>query len=710
MAVDVGKSVLQQAGLAANLLTGGFDGIFALHNGGTIAQETGITAVSLDVLSLAVLRRLNFFAEPEALPFMIAPLLVRHLWQADVGHNIVIAYPDVPLEPLLAANQMLKTNCEAVLLRNDDEAPVVFGLARNRRNERMVAHWADCIAGFSSDPRDQTRFSPEFGSRMVEFLCDRIGSLRQPDQRRKTNGLPPPASASFIQKTVQGLLPNFPQLAEDPAANGISVLNLSAPDVAQDPGSLITILMTAIHASRLDLQEAFDLAAAEGRRGFVEWFLTRAAVEFDVTEDLLAPVRMERENPSPAVPPAISAQKENPPRLNSAEGLNLIGYPRAEMGMGEQLRGCATALSTTNLSFGITDFNVNIIASHKDSRYDHLIRRDNPFNVNLFHINADQMRLAWDSLGPAFFRDHYNIGYWEWELSNFPDAWQSAIDLVDEIWAPSRFIQDAISRKTAKPVVWMPLAIEIPVIDTKGFRSQMGLPDDAFLFLFPFDFSSFSTRKNFGACVEAFRKAFPAGDKRAALVLKTIRHRHHQREFWELLRAIEDDPRIYIIDRVLRQPEMRQLIASCDSLVSLHRSEGFGLGLAEAMFLGKPVIATNYSGNVDFTKPENSCLVDYRLIPVGPDEYPFPEGQVWADPDTSEAAQYMRRLVEDREYAKRIAAAGAAFIRQQHSAKAVGSRYARRLKQIASARQLLSASATPTDNGGLLKSVVKKLF
>ncbi|MGH9582417.1 MAG: glycosyltransferase, partial [Bryobacteraceae bacterium] len=140
---------------------------------------------------------------------------------------------------------------------------------------------------------------------------------------------------------------------------------------------------------------------------------------------------------------------------------------------------------------------------------------------------------------------------------------------------------------------------------------------------------------------------------------------------------------------VLRRPELHELIAACDSFVSLHRSEGFGLGIAEAMYLGKPVIATNYSGNVDFTKQDNSCLVDYRLVPVKPGEYLFPEGQVWADPNVDQAAMYMRRLAGDRDYAKRIGSAGTESIRRQHSAKATGARYAKRLKQIAAARALL---------------------
>jgi glycosyltransferase involved in cell wall biosynthesis len=302
------------------------------------------------------------------------------------------------------------------------------------------------------------------------------------------------------------------------------------------------------------------------------------------------------------------------------------------------------------------------------------------------------MQVAREQLGADFFRNRYNIGYWAWELSGFPDEWLEAVDLLDEVWAPSRFVQEAIAKKTTKPVLYMPLAVEMPEqAEPLGGRERFGLPDNAFLFLFTFDFSSFAERKNFRGCIEAFQKAFPEG-RDVALVIKTIRHAHHERDFWDLLRAIGDDGRIYLIDRVLRRSELHELMSTCDSFVSLHRSEGFGLGIAEAMYLGKPVIATNYSGNVDFTKPDNSCLVDYRLVPVKEGEYLFPKGQVWADPNLDQAAMYMRRLVEDREYANEIGSKAAAYIRQQHSAKAAGARYARRLKQIAAARALLAGN------------------
>jgi glycosyltransferase involved in cell wall biosynthesis len=707
-----------------------FGSVFALGSRRTAFTLSGLTAVSEEALGRGLLRRLEFLAEPEHIPYMLAPLLLRYLWDHAAVGNVVIAYPGISQERLFVAARMLAGSCEAVLLRDDDAPSIVVALGRNIRNQRLVAHWADCIERFSLAPEEQERFEPFIGSQMVAYVCDGVGSLRRVEQDFGGDCTWVAVASNItplVRNAVKNLLPDSQLLQDDPLGNAIRVLNMPSQKVHQDPGNLITCLMFFVWLTRPDLQAAFDLSTFEGRQGFVAWFLTRGSIELRVTEEFLEPVRSERERPSA---PIQAEQLTGPVEteegfaLDPASGVNLVGYPRAEMGMGEQLRLCAAALITTNLQVCVTDFNFGIIASNRDTRYEHLVRAGNPFYVNLFHINADQMRLAVEKLGRGYFRDHYNIGYWEWELSNFPDEWQEAIDLVDEIWAPSRFIQQAISKKTAKPVIWMPLAIEFPMpsedVDHGNTRRKLGLPEHAFLFLFTFDFSSFAPRKNFGACIEAFRKAFPEADENVGLVLKTIRHPHHKREFWQLLRAIGNDARIHVIDRVLRQPEMRQLIASCDSFVSLHRSEGFGLGIAEAMYLGKPVIVTDYSGNVDFTMKNNSCLVNYRLIPVKPGEYVFPEGQVWADADVDQAAAYMRRLVEEPDYARRLGRAAASFMRQQHNSKAVGNRYFNRLKQISSARALLASPATQIENAehdgralhrqGLFGTVAKRLF
>ena len=726
------KSVSAEGGPAS------FESVFAFDFEDTSSSAPDITSISPEAVGQSSLNRIRFFADDFSVPLLVAPLLLRHLWNRGDAGPVVFAYPGIPDPRLLAARDMLDTGCEAVLLRCDGQPSIVVGLARNTRNERLVQHWADCVDRIDREALEHDfGFEDLMGGRMVEHLCDRIGSLRLAETLAP--GRLSFAAHSFpamVRSAIEKLLPESDLLKDDPLGNAAAVLNAPADGIDQDPNELVTRLMLFVRSTRPDLQEAFDLSKADGRHNFVDWFLERGESELALTPAFITPVQEARMAPmavietadpaGPAMEPNDSLHGAVPssPEANfvSGTGVNLTGYARAEMGMGEQLRSCASALEAVEFPFRITDFKHGIIASNLDTRYEHWIRTDNPFDINLFHVNADQMGLALEKLGRDFFRGHYNIGYWEWELSEFPDEWLWAVDLMDEIWAPSKFVAEAISAKSKKPVIWMPLAVQFPVPDLQSrpsFRAKFGLPEDEFLFLFPFDFSSFSSRKNYRACIDAFRLAF--GDKggSARLVLKTIRHAHQKREFWDFLRTVGDDRRIYVLDRVLRQGEMRELIACCDSLVSLHRSEGFGLAIAEAMYLEKPVIVTNYSGNVDFTHRDNSCLVDYRLVPVKPGEYVFPEGQVWADADVEQAAGYMRRLVEDREYGAQLGRAARKIIRRQHSRKAVGARYKDRLKQIAAARNLLAPPGTGADRGeqvwsdfrpSVIRKVVSRLF
>jgi glycosyltransferase involved in cell wall biosynthesis len=227
----------------------------------------------------------------------------------------------------------------------------------------------------------------------------------------------------------------------------------------------------------------------------------------------------------------------------------------------------------------------------------------------------------------------------------------------------------------------MPLAVHVTVPPQLD-RNYFGLAEDAFVFLFYFDFASYSTRKNPYAVVDAFRRAFDGRSDKVSLVVKSTGLDPHKQESVKMREALDGDPRITLIDKVISHEEIAALVNCCDSFVSLHRSEGFGRGLAEAMFLGKPVIATNYSGNTDFTREDTACLVNYALVPVEPGDYPESKGQVWADPDIEHAAWHMRRLVEDSAAARRLAAAGKKYIHENHSLAHVGAKYRERLERL----------------------------
>lgn len=679
--------------------TKSFESVFAFCGNASPWPRTQAQIISEDAIGRSVFRRIQFFSDPECIPVLIAPLIVRSLWNTTEARGLVIGFPGISLERLSAASEMLTKGCEAVLLRREQETPLLVAISRSVLSERIISHWAAYVEQFSLDLGLASKCDPGLGASVVEHVCDLIASVRDTRNAQPFSHLSVSTGADLpaaIRDAVRALLPESQLLAEDPLANSARVLNSASAKVKQDAGNFITSLMFLTWSSRPDLQAAYNLSDPEGRTGLVDWFLSRAAIELEISEEFLAPVRAARQNP-PKTPPSPEppqlTKSVNDSALVPRPGVNLIGYPRADMGMGELLRQSAAALSTTNVRFCAVDFTHGITASQQNTRLESLISTSNPYEVNLFHINADQMPLVREKLGPDFFRDRYNIAYWAWELSNFPVEWKNSIDLVDEIWALSRFVRDAIAAQTSKPVLWMPPAVEFPEPsdrDIESVRHQLRLPRDKFLFLFAFDFSSFASRKNFEGCIQAFRSAFPGGNENVGLVLKTIWHRHQQREYWQLLRTVGDDPNVFLVDQVLPQTEMRSLIAASDAFVSLHRSEGFGLGIAEAMYLGKPAIVTNYSGNTDFTNVTNSCLVDYDLIPLKPDDYLFGEGSSWAEPKVEEAAEYMRRVVADPAYAAALGRAASQFIREYHNCRVIGDRQSARLNQVRAARVQLS--------------------
>lgn len=371
---------------------------------------------------------------------------------------------------------------------------------------------------------------------------------------------------------------------------------------------------------------------------------------------------------------------ENNNEIKFKKGVNLLGYPKAEIGMGEHVRLSAKSMLQTGVDFVIYDFGAGETnVRENDLRYSKHIYSHNPYGTNIFHINADQMEFVINSHGKSFIENRYNIGYWAWELSKFPKIWRISLDLVNEIWAPSRFIQTAISEISFKPVVHMPIAVDFPPpngIDRKHF----GLPENSFIFLFSFDFGSYLTRKNPYDCIKAFKQAFPNKQKPVVLVLKFMREDNDPSGYKRLKEEIGNDPRIIFINNVLLPSEVLSLAKVSDCFISLHRSEGFGRCIAESMLLGKPVIATNYSGNTDYMFPDNSCPVNFELISLKKGEYPFGDGQVWANPDIENAAWYMQRVFEDEVYRKKISLAGKEYIKKEYNSRVIGDRYKQRLK------------------------------
>ncbi len=362
-------------------------------------------------------------------------------------------------------------------------------------------------------------------------------------------------------------------------------------------------------------------------------------------------------------------------------GLNLTGYFRADLGIGESVRCMARAAEAAALPLALVDLKLPCKNPLSDDALAARLQPDNPYPVNVIHVDPPGMRDLDHHHGAGFRRGKYNIGYWAWELPEFPDAWIHFADYCDEVWAPSRFAAEAIAQKVPVPVLTMPHAISFARPAGDG-RAKFGLPADRFLFLFLYDLNSYSERKNPAAVLEAFRRSGLAGSG-AGLVIKVHNIAGNPADYERLRAATAELPNVTLITRTLSRREIYELEAACDCFISLHRSEGFGLAVAESMYLGKPVISTDWSGTAEFVTTTNGCPVRCSLVTLDRNHGPYAKGQTWAEPDVDHAAGWMWQLAQDRPLANQLGAAARATIEEQFSPAAIGARYRRRLEAIA---------------------------
>lgn len=359
-------------------------------------------------------------------------------------------------------------------------------------------------------------------------------------------------------------------------------------------------------------------------------------------------------------------------------GVNLVGYLQAELGVGEAARLTESALRRAGV--GVATVSLHRTVSRQE--HPHPVDSQQRYDTVLMAVNADQFRQTTEDLGRPFFEGRYTIGQWFWELDEFPDEFRAAFDCVDEVWAASRFVRDAIAQQTPAHVVvtHQPLPFATPIVDHRVTRADFGL-DDGFMFLFCFDMMSVLERKNPLGLVEAYRSAFSAGDG-TRLVLKTMNGARNA-EGLELLRwAARGRSDIVVIDEVFTQARTANLMNATDCYTSLHRSEGLGLTMAEALLLGKPVIATGYSGNMDFMSDATAHLVRWTPGTVTQRGGPYRQGARWAEPDLQHAATLMRSVANDPEASKKMCERAQRQLLDQYSPERCGQAMLHRLEDI----------------------------
>jgi glycosyltransferase involved in cell wall biosynthesis len=360
---------------------------------------------------------------------------------------------------------------------------------------------------------------------------------------------------------------------------------------------------------------------------------------------------------------------------DAPSGVNIAGYVHAESGVGECARMLIAAVDAARVPRSIVAFD------RTDSRQDAPFEGggDPDHAINIVAVNADQFA-NFASEHRELFDGRYTIGVWNWEVEKFPDEMAASAALADEIWVASEHTANAVRAAVTKPVSVFP----IPIARREPLprsRAELGLPD-GFCFLFCFDFDSVFARKDPIAVIDAFSKAF-APDEGPQLVIKSVRGDAHPAQLEDLRAAASNRPDVHVIDGYLSSDDQHALMAAADAYVSLHRAEGFGLTIAEAMANGKPVVATAYSGNLEFMDDTNSWLVRYDLVPIGPGAEPYPADARWAEPDIAAAATAMREIVADPDEARARGERAASDIARLHAPDVRASFIRDRLERIA---------------------------
>jgi len=364
--------------------------------------------------------------------------------------------------------------------------------------------------------------------------------------------------------------------------------------------------------------------------------------------------------------------------------VNFAGFTLAPTGMGESSRSMAAKLNRLDIDLRAMALPTpRGLAGPPPMEPAFLGWPGVAADVSITVANADSDAYV----GTVLPRHHWapaSVGYWVWETEELPIKWRDSQERYREIWAPSRYAADAIRRVIDRPVEVVPHTLQFASLDAAvADRARFGLPENGLLMGFFFDPHSVLERKNVHGLISAFEAAFAADDA-AYLVLKVNAVQQQSLELGRLLARIEANDRILLINRRLSQADTFDLMASLDAYVSLHRSEGFGLTCAEAMALGLSVVATGYSGNMDFMTEQNSLLVPGKVISTHRPFGPYPAGTRWADPDQDQAASALRQLL-DADLREALGKRAAQSIRQQLATDRLAQMVGRHIARLAEA-------------------------
>jgi len=468
-----------------------------------------------------------------------------------------------------------------------------------------------------------------------------------------------------------------------------------------------------LHRRRADLVRTFPDPLGEDRESFAVWYTTYARMEYRLPAALIRPVlktlpwrkqtwarlwwerqRMRQRRAEAAReaaeltrsalshPPEVQWPAPPPSLADPTRGLNVLGWSTSPTGVGEACRGTLRALGEAGIAYALWSFSdrcEGLLGPVAEAQTQGL-----PYEVSLYHVNADMMETVhlWIPRGLAHGRR--SIGYWFWELAYFPLCFAEAFRYVEELWAPSRFCLESFRSIAPVEVRWVPPCVVATTADPAE-RGELGIPSRDFLFFNAFDALSVPERKNPEGLLRAFARVARESPVPVHLLLK-VNHATADPELMGRLEKLSEDLPVTLLTRPLTRVEMDSLTAACDAYVSLHRSEGLGLPLIEAMYLGKPVIATGYGGVTDFLDAETGHVVDHRMVALAKQRGPYPAGAVWAEPDADHAADLMLALAAAPERSAAKVEAARRRVHDLYSPVAAGERLRRELARFREAQ------------------------
>ncbi len=450
--------------------------------------------------------------------------------------------------------------------------------------------------------------------------------------------------------------------------------------------------LESIYWLRYDMAAEFPHVPGKDISAFANWAGTRGAHDMGYDPRLVCADNAwpaSTDNSSRSREAELARESDTGVSESSLTGVNVCGYLRNESGLGTAARGYIRALGALRVPIALKDLSKLSVNRSEDRTL--AVREGNQlYDINILCANADQHFVIMSHLGEDFFRGRYNIGVWFWELPHFPEKWHDRFAYYDEIWVGTSFIANMVAPISPIPVVRVPPVLTARTCGSRDSgRVRLSVSADTFLYLFIFDFHSYFERKNPLALIEAFKKAF-APSEAVCLAIKCVNEDSDPDNFAAMGALAQGYP-ISICPGYWTAEEMSNLMAAADAYVSLHRSEGMGLTMAEAMALGKPVIATAWSGNTDFMNVSNSFPVRYELVELQTDVGPYQAGEIWAEPSVEHAAELMRSVFENREEGQTRGQAAKREIKAHYSEEKVAAIIRHRLAAIAKRRHELPA-------------------